>query len=152
MKYQENPDAPASGLGEKITAGQLNSIESPFKPPRFNNGMMSTIFKMVVNIATMLVKRWNDRHENQLGLHIFSSMVAFLIFQGHGTTFLSWKCSISYSEMIANSESCPYDGASQLVICDWYTLHIWSTSWQNQIMMMLTSIGLCLRCRWVRTF
>jgi len=35
--------------------------------------------------------------------------------QGRGSTFLSWKCSISYSEMIANDESCSYDGASQLV-------------------------------------
>ena len=36
-------------------------------------------------------------------------------FQGRGSTFLSWKCSISYPEMIANDESCSYDGASQLV-------------------------------------
>ena len=58
--------------------------------------------------------------------------MAFLIFQGRGTTFLSWKCSISYSQMIANSESCPYDGASQLVTLisiQFYSSAI-ETSWQ----------------------
>ena len=34
VKYQENPDALVSGRGGKTTAGLLNFIESPLKPPR----------------------------------------------------------------------------------------------------------------------
>ena len=45
----------------------------------------------------------------------FWYMKIICIFQGRGSTFLSWKCSTSYPEMIANDESCSYDGASQLV-------------------------------------
>ena len=51
--------------------------------------------------ASWPVKKWDDKK--------------MIDFQGRGTTFLSWKCSFSYQEMIANSESCPYGTSSQLV-------------------------------------
>jgi len=54
---------------------------------------------------------WGENHGRAVELYRESIEAT----QGRGSTFLSWKCSISYSEMIANSESCPYDGASQLV-------------------------------------
>jgi len=54
---------------------------------------------------------WGENHGRAVELYRESIEAT----QGRATTFLSWKCSLSYSEMIANSESCPYDGASQLV-------------------------------------
>jgi len=54
---------------------------------------------------------WGENHGRAVELYRESIEAT----QGRGTTFLSWKCSMSYSEMIANSESCPYDGISQLV-------------------------------------
>merc|ERR1711962_958536 len=54
---------------------------------------------------------WGENHGRAVELYRESIEAT----QGRGTTFLSWKCSMSYSEMIANSESCPYDGTSQLV-------------------------------------
>ena len=37
------------------------------------------------------------------------------ILQGRGQTFLSWRCNYSYTQMVANSEACPWDGSSTLV-------------------------------------
>jgi len=54
---------------------------------------------------------WGDNHMRAVELYRESIEAS----QGRGTTFLSWKCSFSYQEMIANSESCPYDASSQLV-------------------------------------
>merc|ERR1712038_1559978 len=54
---------------------------------------------------------WVDNHMRAVQLYRESIEAT----QGRSSTFLSWKCSLSYSEMIANSESCPYDGTSQLV-------------------------------------
>jgi len=54
---------------------------------------------------------WVDNHMRAVQLYRESIEAT----QGRGSTFLSWKCSLSYSEMIANSESCPYDGTSLLV-------------------------------------
>ena len=56
-----------------------------------------------------------------------------VILQGRGHTFLSWRCSYSYSQMIANSEACPWDGSSTLVSS-----------------LAIDTLTPC-RCPWVRT-
>ena len=111
--------------------------------------------------ASWPVKKWDDKK--------------VIDFQGRGTTFLSWKCSFSYQEMIANSESCPYDTSSQLVT-SMKNLNTWPTSWkpkrwsrcchhssqhldhilsdkdQKKSSKLVTSRPFPQRCRWVRTF
>ena len=51
---------------------------------------------------------------------------------------------MSYSEMIANSESCPYDGTSQLVICNMLV------SIFNLVLSPANSIIISKRCQWER--
>ena len=51
---------------------------------------------------------------------------------------------MSYSEMIANSESCPYDGTTQLVICNMLV------SIFNLVLSPANSIIISKRCQWGR--
>ena len=98
QKNQENLVALVSGLGVTTTCGQSNCTESPSKLHRCGCWVVITL-KILMPLGLLrneMIKKMID-------------------FQGRGTTFLSWKCSFSYQEMIANSESCPYDTSSQLV-------------------------------------
>jgi len=54
---------------------------------------------------------WGENHGRAVELYRESIEAT----QGRGQTFLSWRCNYSYTQMVANSEACPWDGSSTLV-------------------------------------
>lgn len=57
------------------------------------------------------LEKWLPSHMRAPELYLQSILAP----QGRGKSFLSWKCALNYTQMIANEESCPFTSWASLV-------------------------------------